>query len=182
MIDILSCIKPISEQEFKNLVNIRLNNICEGLEKYNNSTLLSSINKDFLIKEKSFISFMEKSFDINKEKNKDKPLIIDFYLKDLDYESFNRLSELLDEEDKYILNKIKNNINLNTNYFIIEDKRLVPFFVKLSTRELFFITFYFTQLPITIWGNYELKFPTFYIEDEVFQKYKLLAEDNKLIL
>lgn len=38
-------------------------------------------------------------------------------------------------------------------------------------RELFFVTFYFYNKLITIWGNYNIKFPCFFYSEEDFDFY-----------
>ena len=65
-------------------------------------------------------------------------------------------------------------------YFKLIDKSLIPFFIRLNTREVFFVTFYFTNRPITVWGNYNMKFPCFVTNDEDLEYYLQLASKLNL--
>ena len=182
MKDITECMLPISEESFKGYIDIRFKNILQGFEEYKNSILINKFEDNYNNIENRFIGFMEAAFEINKSENADIPLIIDFYLSNLDEKAYFNLYNSLDEDDIETLERIKLNFKTKTNYFIILDKSLIPFFTRLSTRELFFITFYYISFPTTIWGNYGFKFPVFYEDDNIFRKYKKLAENNKLKL
>ena len=76
-----------------------------------------------------------------------------------------------------------NNINIKNDsvYYKVDNQKLIPFLVRLSTREIFFITFYFNKIPITIWGNYNMTFPCFTDTDENLDLYKELAKLHNLI-
>ena len=73
----------------------------------------------------------------------------------------------------------------NDMFFEISDKKYIKLLTKLCTRELFFITFYFTKGPVTIWGNYNLKFPLFYDKDNIdegnIKNYFNIAKSNNLL-
>ena len=58
----------------------------------------------------------------------------------------------------------------------------IPLIAKLNTKEILFSTIYFGKEKITIWGNYNKHFPVFYTDDKIYNKYKLIAEKNKLII
>ena len=72
------------------------------------------------------------------------------------------------------------NITHDGVYFKLIDKNLIPFFVRLNTKEVFFVTFYFNNRPITVWGNYNMKFPCFVNNDEDLEYYLQLASKLNL--
>lgn len=142
---------PISTHEFENKTTIRFNNILEGFNKFKNFTISSTDG------ENKIIEFIEKVFEWNNFEG-----YIDFYINKISNEEKEKLITLIPNEDKKILKS-----HLISNYhdgafYKLEDKSLIPFLVRLNTREIFFTTFYFTNKPITIWGNYGLKFPCFF--------------------
>lgn len=149
---------PIDSSHFKDKVILRFNNILEGLDSYINSTI------DFSSKisgEDYIITLIEKIFEYN-----DNECYIDFYLKNLTEDDKKKLISLLSPEDKEIFINILNTINTSTIYYKLISKELIPFFTNLNTKEIFFVTFYFTKRPITIWGNYNKKFPCFFLTEE----------------
>ncbi|WP_026887783.1 hypothetical protein [Clostridium beijerinckii] len=145
---------PIDDDTFKAEVSIRFNNISEGFDSFKNFTLMANNIEDG---EKKFIKFIEYTFEIN-----NCSAYIDFYINKISDEDKKKLFELIPDEDKDIL---KSHLNFDKHtgvFFKLLNKELIPFLVRLNTRETFFVTFYFTYKPITIWGNYDLKFPCFF--------------------
>ncbi|EHI96939.1 hypothetical protein CDLVIII_0201 [Clostridium sp. DL-VIII] len=156
---------PISDDEFKNKINIRFNNIIDGFNSFQNFTLEASDVDDG---ENKLISFVEKVFE-----NNNSEVYIDFYISKLSESDKKRLIELIPMEDKEILELHLNTIKHNGIFYALRDKSLIPFLVRLNTRETFFVTFYFFNKPITIWGNYDMKFPCFFnnhMDLEFYQK------------
>ena len=165
-------LKSISKEEFKDNISIFFSNIITGFDLYKNC-ILSPSSSNLKEAENSYINFIKKCFELN-----NKCVYVDFYINSIDSNSVDIIYRGLDEEDRYIFNKIKG-IKPRSYFFMVLDEKVLKLFVKMCTRELFFITFYFSKHPITIWGNYNLKFPIFYKEDVEFQKYKeILKEFN----
>lgn len=52
--------------------------------------------------------------------------------------------------------------------------------MKLSLREVFFSTFYMLDYEVTIWGNYNKKFPVFYKDNEAISIYEKIAKQTGL--
>lgn len=163
------------------VVNIRFNNILEGMDTYKNYIIAPVTEADRYNKEENYINFMKRCFKINKKVNKYTPLVIDLYLSKLNNDQYNKLLLMLSDEDKIILDYLYKNKS-KSNYYYILDEEILPFFVRLCTRELFFITFYFIGYESTIWGNYDFKFPIFYKDESVLQVYKEILSENKLLL
>lgn len=169
-------LKSISEEEFKNKIKIRFNNVLDGFDRYSNGLLEYNDNyESFQIREECFINFFKEALELNKGK-----AIIDLYIKNLELESLERLLERLDERDKHILIDNINNKEIKSVYFELENKELMSFITRLNTRELFFCTIYFMEKPITIWGNYNLSFPMFFKEKYILEIYKDLAKKHNL--
>lgn len=169
-------LKSISEEEFKKRVNIRFNNILDGFDKYSNGLLEHrDTSESFEEKEEDFISFFKEALKFNKGK-----IIVDFYIKNLEDESKEKLLGGLGEKDKEILIRNINNREIKSVYFELENEELISFITRLNTRELFFCTVYFTENPMTIWGNYNLSFPMFFKEKYILETYKGLAKKHNL--
>jgi len=160
---------PISNDEFKNAVNVRFNNILTGFDSFKNFTIEANTNEND--GEEKFIEFIETIFEENNSEG-----YVDFYLNKISDEDKEKLISLIPNEDKDIL-KLHLNIEPNDGIFYkLENKSLIPFLVRLNTRELFFVTFYFTNKPITIWGNYDMKFPCFFNKQEDLDFYYNLSK------
>lgn len=151
-----SLLTPISTETFNDLVTVKFSNITEGFDKFISSSL-TPLGVDKESNEKLFIDFITKIFNEN-----NKECIIDLYLCNLTLEDKDRLISLLDENDRDIFKLIDTDYEFKTVYFKLTNEELIPFITKLSTREVFFTTFYFYKKPITIWGNYNLNFPCFF--------------------
>lgn len=140
---------PVDTSEFKENVQIYFDNILTGFDLYK-YFYIEAINN-----EKIIINFIKRIFEEN-----DSVCYVDFYLNKLSNDDKNRLLSLVPDEDKELL---KSHLKLNSNsiYYKVANISLIPFLTRLSTRENFFVTFYFTKIPLTIWGNYGMKFPSF---------------------
>ena len=160
---------PISNDEFKNAVNIRFNNILDGFDLFKNFTIeANTIENDG---ENKLIKFIETIFEENNSE-----AYVDFYLNKISDEDKEKLISLISNEDREIL-KLHLNIEPHDGVFYkLKNKALIPFLVRLNTRELFFVTFYFTNKPITIWGNYDMKFPCFFNKQEDLDFYYNLSK------
>lgn len=145
---------PISDYEFRDKINIQFNNIIDGFNLFKNFTLVASDVKDG---ENKLIDFIEKVFEENNSE-----AYIDFYINKLSENDRRRLLQLIPSEDKKILELHLHSIKHDGIFYALRNKSLIPFLVRLNTREVFFITFYFYNTPITIWGNYDMKFPCFF--------------------
>ncbi|WP_294374370.1 hypothetical protein [uncultured Clostridium sp.] len=152
---------PVSWTEFKNNVSIRFNNILDGFDKFENFTIDGNFSEN---SEACLINFLLQVFEEN-----DNECYIDFYINKLNEIEIKNLMNLIDENDKTLLNSIIS-IKHNDVYYKITDKNLIPFFAKLNIKELFFVTFYFTKKPVTVWGNYNLKFPCFFNDDKTLSE------------
>ena len=83
---------------------------------------------------------------------------VDFYYNQLHAEEKRIVEQVLtkDEFDYIITNTSKESI------FYPLTKRLLEITLKLSIDEILFSSFYCCKTPLTIWGNYNNKFPVFY--------------------
>lgn len=153
----LTYLEPFSFEDFKNKDFIYLKNINEGFSKYFSSNLV--------LDEQGFKDFLAKSYE-----NSTSEVFVDFYIKDLDDEAIANLLSLLDEENRAVLTSLLPLRDCDTAFFKICDKRVIPFLTILSTRELFFTSFYFREF--TLWGNYGLSFPMFFRNEGNFKRLK----------
>lgn len=167
---------PISTETFNDLVTVKFSNITEGFNKFINSALTPP-GENRQINEKLFIDFITKIFNENNNE-----CIIDLYLCNLSHEDKNSLISLLDDNDKAVFKLIDKDYEFKTVYFKLTNIELIPLITRLSTRELFFTTFYFYKKPITIWGNYNFNFPCFFENKEDKTFYESLASSFNLSL
>ena len=142
---------PVNKTIFKENVKIQFDNINEGFARFNH-IILEGKTEDELIE------YMLNAYDENGFDN----FYVDLYLNIIDESNENQFLEMLIDEDKATYNAIKEQYDNSTVYYKI-DKSLVPFITRLSTREILFCTIYLTKTNKTIWGNYDMKFPIFYI-------------------
>ena len=159
---------PISNQEFNSMVNIRFKNILDGFNLFKNFTIEADNIEDG---ENKLIKFIETIFEKNNNEG-----FVDFYINKLSPEDKEKLISLISKEDRELL---KSHLSLQPNngvYYKLINKDLIPFLTRLNTRELFFVTFYFSNKPITIWGNYNMKFPCFFNSEEDFDFYYDLSK------
>lgn len=159
---------PISNDEFKSKVNIRFNNILDGFHLFKNFTLEDSDIEDG---ENKIIKFVENTFEKNNCE-----AYVDFYINKISNEDKEELLSLVPYEDKEIL---KLHLCMEPHdgvFYKLNNKTLIPFLVRLNTREIFFVTFYFTNKPITIWGNYGMKFPCFFDKQDNLDFYYNLSK------
>lgn len=164
---------PLSTDEFKNKVNIRFNNILKGFDSFKNFTVIA---KNMENGENVLIKFIEKIFEENNCE-----AYVDFYINKISNEDKEKLLLLVSDEDKKIL-KLHLSAKHNDGIFYkLVNKDLIPFLVRLNTREVFFVTFYFTNRPITVWGNYDLKFPCFFNTEDDFNFYYSLSKSLNLL-
>ena len=158
---------PISNDEFKNNVNIRFNTILEGFDLFKSFTIEDNTTEGG---ENKIIQFIEKVFEENNCE-----AYVDFYINKISNEDKENLIALVPDEDKEILKLHLTAEPHDGVFYKLLNKILIPFLVRLNTREIFFVTFYFTNKPITIWGNYDMKFPCFFnTEDDREFYYTLL--------
>lgn len=165
---------PINEKEFKERIKIKFNNISEGFSRYSNKTL-EACNDNFF--EANMIKFLEEAMELNGVDNS----YVDFYYNILSESDKNNFKEMLDSEDKKFIRNFEK-VNKDSGIYFKLSKDFIPFINKLNSREILFSTIYFTKEPLTIWGNYNKKFPVFYLESKVLYKYEELAKKYNLLL
>ena len=167
----MNTLHPVSISEFNKNVSIRFKNILDGFDLYKNFQIYGDNLYDF---EADMINFLTDILQYNSNE-----CYIDLYLNNLTSADKNNLLNTCTKKDKSI---ILDHINLNHDnpYYKLCNKDLIPFLVRLNTREIFFVTFYFTHIPITIWGNYNLNFPCFTNNEYNIKYYYDIASKNNL--
>lgn len=164
---------PISDEDFKKAVSIRFNNIMNGFDNFINFTLNPT---DIATAEDKIINLIETIFEDNNNE-----CFIDFYINKISTEDKENLLKLLSTEDVTTLKSLLESTVHDGVFFKLTSKKLIPFLTRLNTREAFFVTFYFTKRPVTIWGNYGMKFPLFFENEEDKNHYLKLSKSNTLV-
>ncbi len=162
----------VNENDFKEKVNIRFNSIIEGINRFENKTLEFNDSYNF---EEGIINFLQEALKLNGVENS----YIDFYYNVLEEGAKIRFKELLNSEDKEFIEKFECKNSEGGIYYNLTLES-IPFIVRIITNEVLFSTIYFTKEPFTIWGNYNKKFPVFYKDKSVYDKYKNIAESFNL--
>lgn len=184
-------LKAIDKVTFINEVNIRALNIDSYFKRFKSGTLTLHSEKISLEDEKkfekeilhdNFIDFEKRYIDFIKEcyRFNNGNLMIDFYVERLDDEAIVKILEVLNLEEKSMFLDLIDNIDKDKVYFKVNDLNILDIIVKLNTRNMFFSTFYFLERELTLWGNYNLKFPLFFKDDEIIKLYTNIAKNNKL--
>lgn len=120
-------------------------------------------NKEYLYK------IIERFIEINGYEN----TYVDFYYSKLTKESKEIINNnLVSEEKRYLVNM---NIKEDEIYFNL-NKELFNILFKLTTNEILFSTFYFTKYKCSIWGNYNLRFPIFFKDENIKSYYKYILK------
>ena len=158
----------VNENDFKDKVNIRFNNITEGINRFEKKILESDNSYDF---EKSMINFLQEAVKLNGVENS----YVDFYYNKLEDDEKRRFKELLNCEDKDFIKNFEYENSKGGIYYNLTLES-IPFITRITTQEILFSTIYFTKEPFTIWGNYNEKFPVFYKEEYIFNKYENIAK------
>lgn len=83
---------------------------------------------------------------------------VDFYFFRLSEPEKVAVLESLTVEEKNYLLALEDS---NDSVFYPLDDMLLAITAKLSARELLFSTFYFSKEPVTVWGNYQHRYPVF---------------------
>ncbi|QGU94601.1 hypothetical protein GOM49_05345 [Clostridium bovifaecis] len=166
-------LKPIGEEIFGENVSIRFKTINEGFDKFKSFML---DGKDIDNGEKRLGAFIDKVFELNGEENS----YVDFYFSRLDKAAKDRLISALISEDRLVLERHIREVKDETIYFRLS-KESIPFLIRLSTREILFSTFYFTKFQCTIWGNFDMKFPIFFSNEDNMKLYEDIAREYYLI-
>lgn len=164
-------VEVIGKETFNNKIKIRFNNIIEGFEKFNYFNIIPKENDELIEQEKKFIKLIKEFSKINSS-----TVIIDFYKNRLNKEAINIIKANLRSEEFNIINKILNTGSSEDVYFQINNIDYLDPLVKLCTREIFFITFYFDKG--TLWGNYNMTFPFFYESKEAIADYEKAIVNN----
>ena len=159
----------VNEKDFKDKVNIRFNNITEGISRFDNKILEADNSYDF---EQCIIGFLEEAVRLENS-------YVDFYFNVLEEDAKIRFKELLNCEDKEFMKEFEGENSKSGIYYNLTLES-IPFIVRITTKEVLFSTIYFTKEPFTIWGNYNEKFPVFYEEKSVYDKYENIAKRFKL--
>lgn len=172
----MSLLQEISIDHFKNVVNIRFNNILNGFDLYSNGILEHcDSSASILEKDLSFKGFFKEALKSNNNRT-----IVDFYIKNLTVDEINILMDSLELNHTDTLVNHINNGPYNSVYFNLDSEDLMDFITTLNCKALLFSTVYFTDLPMTIWGNYDYKFPVFFETEEVLNHYKKIAAKHHL--
>lgn len=189
----MSLLKPIFENKVNSVLKLQVHieSIDDAYKKYNNAILdvfdhelsleessgsLGSFVEHNLKYEHRYVQFMEDIY----ESNNSMPVIVDIYLNDLENVDILRILGTLDYQDKlFFIDLIRHNKS-KSHLFLIENKEALSLFVKLSTRELLFSIFHFTDAPITIVGNFDLSFPIFCNSENDLKEYLSIARKNDL--
>ena len=158
--------KPEEENEIYPVAKVRLKseailfeNIQEGFENYEYFILEGG--------KEAYKKFLMQSYEINGQDG----VFGDFYYSSLgeaEKESFRQ--GLAEKGHKFYMPE-----SWGQGVYYCLTKEGLSFLADITLDEILLSTFYFTKFACTIWGNYGLKFPCFFRDKYVKDKYKDLA-------
>lgn len=143
--------------------------------------LLSSFKDHNLKYENNFDSFFKEIFQWIQKKTVYIHLgtSFDMEFKEMKPSDFKSFRERLSKEEYNFLVQL---LKYKTNTFKVNSVEELLFFVTLSTREIIFGSFFFPELETVIIGNYELSFPIYSKQQNIFNQLKKYAEDVGLFI
>ncbi len=123
--------------------------------------------------ERKFLDFI----DLICAENVDENILIEIYLDEFSAQKILNTSETLDLSDKYFwLDLIKKFNSFSSGFVSTNDVNVIRLFFKLAIRELDFPIFHFENKQMAISGNFDLSFPVFFGNEELYSKYSALAK------
>ncbi len=152
---------PVSEKELANKQAILVHQIEEGFAGFKSLILKGD--------KAGYREFMSKVLSLNGKAES----YADFYYQKLTGEQKEAFRNALTEEELAYFN---GRTWRESIYFAL-DEELLNFLLDITMNELLFSTFYFTKYPCTVWGNYGLKFPLFFKNEQIRDRYLKLAEE-----
>lgn len=129
---------------------IVINNINDGFNNYLNE-IVDYSNYTFKVAFDNYFSILEKEF-----KCFGNYFIFDFYKENLSNNSLDIIKNNIEVEEYKIIENIYNIAKENNHFYKSADIDILKVLLKVSLKELYFVTFYFRK--ITIWTNYNKKF------------------------
>lgn len=161
-----SGIRSVWEEELRDKQAIIINKIEEGFSEYKYLVLKGD--------KAGYRKFLDEIYALNGEEDS----YADFYYGNLTEQQREGFLKVLSKENQ---NYVKCNDWTKSLYFKLNPE-LLHFLLEITLEELLFSTFYFTRYPCTIWGNYNMRFPVFFNDKKIKNRYQVLAEQSGLIL
>lgn len=144
--------KSIKKTDLLKRGAIYLNRIEEGFEDYKVDSMEGTEEELYQI----LLSLYRKNGETNS--------FVDFYYYRLSESERTEVMKVLTQEEMTYITTLEED---KVSVFYPLDETLLGITAKLTAKEILFSTFYFTKEPMTVWGNYQLKYPVFRkLEDE----------------
>lgn len=142
----------VNLEELKKKNVIYIDNIQQGFNKYPNLMLEGAeehINNS--IRQLFIANGLENSY-------------ADFYYGRLDEDEKNRVKAALNEKEITIIESLQLSAE---DIFIRLNSEILEILLKLTANEVLFSSFYFSEYPCLVWGNYDKRYPVFFKDDSV---------------
>lgn len=138
--------KSIKKTDLLNRGAIYLNRIEDGFEEYKVDSIEGTEEELYQI----LMSLYHKNGETNS--------FVDFYYYCLSESERAEVIKVLTPEEMEYIRTLEDD---EESVFYPLDEILLGITAKLTAKEILFSTFYFTKEPMTVWGNYQLKYPVF---------------------
>lgn len=146
-------IESLNDANLKENKLLIINNINEGFNNYKNKVLdYSRLNFEDAFFE--YYKILEEKFKVC-----DDSFIFDFYKENINETSLNIIRNNIEEENYLLIEEMYNLTKEDRHFYKSKDIRLLKSLLRLSLKELYFVTFYFKET--TIWSSYNQKFIIF---------------------
>ena len=144
----------------------------EVIDYYESNEDFSNFTKN----ESKYLKFLEEIFEFY-----ELPTFVEFDIQNLTNTKIIDILYILDYQDKSNwINFVRNINNSKSNFFQIDDIDELKMFFKIMTRELDSPIIHFENGKVNLLGNYDLFFPLFFENIELFEKYQKIAEKYDL--
>lgn len=158
-------IKPIEKQAFLKDNVLYFDNIMQGFE----TGYFFKLEGDI----KNYKNFLTEAIAMNGAEHS----YCDFYYNTLEKQEREVFEKGLTENEKVLFEEIEKSAK---DIYYRLTKEMLEFTLSITGREWMFSTFYFSKIPCTLWGNYNMNCPLFFQEEKGKQYYKDLALKNSL--
>ena len=188
----MNLLNPILKNKMDSILELQIymENIEDAYERYDNA-ILDVFDHQLTIEEAdSALGFIEHNLKYEHryikfiedlyEANSYHPIIIEIHLNELESLDILRILDGLDYKDKLVFIDIISNNENKSNMLTVENKEFLHLLIKLSTREILFSIFHFIEIPITVVGGWDLSFPVFFNNKNVYEECLSIAKKNEL--
>lgn len=146
----MELLRAVTREELEKRGALLFTNIQEGFDKYHWEILSGNENE------------LKQKLEKLREKSGNQKAYTDFHYGSLKKEEKENVWNMLSDRGRHLLEPYK---FLSKMVYLPLTDELFELTLELNCKEILFCTYYFLGESVTVWGNYEMKFPAFYKEN-----------------